>query len=877
MADPRRPPRAAETLLADAAQSMPGALALASLVPQAARIERALLRALRLQLMPQRSAADEAELWSSELVEVRGLDGLLLRADVLEILRRRARPLLAAGGEAASLLHRARQLLDSHHAQAPPLVRLEEEIAWLAMADAQPAAAIERRLEVALAALVRDRRVGVARWAARALPRLPGLARQTRTAWLLSLATADRLPAAAGALGVAMPPGTGVIDLAALAPHLGTTPLGVRRIGDRVELGAVGPGGVAIQVPASEPRFISLHDPAARRPVEIAVPAGSLQEVTVGWQTLTLHSADGQAWDLPVHSEHEQRWLAGITLRLAADGGEPGRPPRWLGTATGPDRLLTALPDDKLMYPLTASLADGRPQDLDLTLPFAAPNALTLGRVARPFPGIATLPTATGVPEGARVVACGLDGRGELQPVVGIWSDGADAGPSVLARTLAAPDGCLGAPVVIDGRLAGVVYRAFEADADPAGAPPATGRTLRLLVGLSAMDGSTATDNAATAPPPATDQLTVELLPAAQGQAVLVSWGPADHRHHLLVDGGPRTTAKAVVARVRAATGGRLELIVASHGDADRIDGLSELLAAGIEPREVWFNSPRQLAGQFGDSGAPTAAVERLTDRLASLGLPVNTAFGGGPVAVPPEGPLPRIELAGGAVITLLSPTPELLETASVAWRRAAERRGGGATLTVPASESAAELSPDENDEATGSSAAQTSPSETRARTRKAPARRFGSDRSANNGASIVLLFEYHGQQVLLPGDAHADALLRAVRRLATERERSGLFVDLFVLPHAGSLGNVTPELFDVLEAGAYAISTNGALFGHPDPETIELIAQRPRPAVIAFNYRTKSTERWADPVLAKKFGLATRYPDRDREGITLALEPARA
>jgi len=46
------------------------------------------------------------------------------------------------------------------------------------MTVAQPAAAIERRLQVALAALVRDGRVGVARWAARALPRLPEVVRQ---------------------------------------------------------------------------------------------------------------------------------------------------------------------------------------------------------------------------------------------------------------------------------------------------------------------------------------------------------------------------------------------------------------------------------------------------------------------------------------------------------------------------------------------------------------------------------------------------------------------------------------------------------------------------------------------------------------------------
>ena len=168
-------------------------------------------------------------------------------------------------------------------------------------------------------------------------------------------------------------------------------------------------------------------------------------------------------------------------------------------------------------------------------------------------------------------------------------------------------------------------------------------------------------------------------------------------------------------------------------------------------------------------------------------------------------------------------------------------------------------------------------PREPAASAKATPARRFGGDRSVNNGASIVLHIEYRGQQLLLAGDAHADTLLQAVRRLAAERDRTGLFVDLFVLPRGGSRGNVTPELFDALEAGAFAVSSNGALFRHPDPETIDLIANRSPGAVIAFNYRSQTTERWADPVLAKQLNLTTRYPDDGDEGIALVLEPPHA
>ena len=226
-----RTPRSAAQRVAAAERALPGALELAALVPQAARIERRLLRALRLYLLPHRHAADEADLWTSDLVELRALDGLVLRTDVQEVLRQRGRDLLqqraprGAAAPRAARLHRAHQLLLQHHANLPPLVQLEEELAWLAMVEPAPDEIVERRLETALAALVRERRVGVARWAARALPRLPPAALGTRTAWLLAVASSQQLPPGAG-VTLAAPARVAVVDLQALAPQLGETALG---------------------------------------------------------------------------------------------------------------------------------------------------------------------------------------------------------------------------------------------------------------------------------------------------------------------------------------------------------------------------------------------------------------------------------------------------------------------------------------------------------------------------------------------------------------------------------------------------------------------------------------------------------------------------
>lgn len=816
MFDDAPPPSAAERVAA-AGRDTPGALALAALVPQAARIERRLLRALRLEVLPHWRAADEAELWASDLVELRALDGLVLRADVQELLRERARDDLQhrPRSRAAARLKQANELLKLHHANLPPLVQLEEEIGWLAMKEAVPSEAVQNPLNVALAALVRDGRVGVARWAARALPRLPGVAQRTRSAWQLGVASSNLLPAGQR-IGLPTPAGVGIVDLRALAPRLGKVALGLRRIGDRLELGAVGPGGVALMVPASEPRFVTVHGAELDGPLEIAVPSGERVEFGVGWGAVELQAADGQRWSSPVVGDDEWRVVRGVSQ--VPERGES--PDTLIRTIVGEHQAVTVSTE-----PDASGTRGGlvRRPLLDTGL--------------RPQP----LPLAEAVPLEARVVSIGLDGVRARQVVVGIWNDDEDAGPTVLARTRALPELCLGAPVVHEGRLAGVVTQAVP---ETAGRSSGEEGWVRLFVANRPQDLTEGFFREAPA------GIGVELLPASNGAAVLIGWGPADARHHLLFDGGPQLTAKALTERLRSLARGGLDLVAVSHADADRVQGVTHLLEAGIRPEDLWFNGPDQLGLRHGVRGAHSVAVERL---LAATGR-LNAAFSGEAIVVPPQGPLPRIELAGGASITVLAPDDRALAALAPSWNRDATRRSMSKASSA-VDEFPADEAPDE----------------------KPPRRppKFGSDRGINNGASLVLLFECEGRSVLLPGDTHADTLVNALRRLATERGRSGIYVDVFVLPHGGSRGNITPELFDVLEAGTYAVSTDGSRFGHPDPETIDLIARRAQGATLAFNYRRKTTERWANETFLREHRLQVLFPDAPEGGITLELQVA--
>jgi hypothetical protein len=81
-------------------------------------------------------------------------------------------------------------------------------------------------------------------------------------------------------------------------------------------------------------------------------------------------------------------------------------------------------------------------------------------------------------------------------------------------------------------------------------------------------------------------------------------------------------------------------------------------------------------------------------------------------------------------------------------------------------------------------------------------------------------------------------------------------------LPHHGSRYNVSRALVEVVDCECWLFSTNGSIFGHPDPEAVARIVVA-RPGVeLMFNYRTETTERFDTSRLRRIHKLRTRYPD---------------
>lgn len=133
------------------------------------------------------------------------------------------------------------------------------------------------------------------------------------------------------------------------------------------------------------------------------------------------------------------------------------------------------------------------------------------------------------------------------------------------------------------------------------------------------------------------------MLPASEGDCLILSYGAAENRlSHIVVDGGRKSTwasLKAALSTIKA-RGEPVVLMVMSHIDADHIDGAYEMALAKdcpILPPPVWYNGYDQLkrlepSGMVRPSGLPVA--DAYSKLLATEGWSINASFGVQPTRV---------------------------------------------------------------------------------------------------------------------------------------------------------------------------------------------------------------------------------------------------
>lgn len=319
----------------------------------------------------------------------------------------------------------------------------------------------------------------------------------------------------------------------------------------------------------------------------------------------------------------------------------------------------------------------------------------------------------------------------------------------------------------------------------------------------------------------------LKVTQALNGDCLILEHGFQDERYYLLIDGGPSNVynnyLKEELVGIRD-KGGKINLAVLSHVDDDHINGLLDLLHELIEQRRegeretiaiggLWHNSfgqtlgatvERGLARQM-EAGCLSRGAMPLMDLQArsigqghelmacagGLQIPINTEFRDTPDRLVCVDNLDKPILLANLSVWVVGPTRGTLQSLQEEWQAWLAKQEQATAL--PAAEA-------------------------EAITREL-------DQSVPNLSSIMLLVEAEGKTVLLTGDGRGDHLVEGLQQAGVLKEDGTYHVDVFKLPHHGSVRNVTPELFELITADTYVICADGK-HDNPDFLTLEWMVQ---------------------------------------------------
>lgn len=222
---------------------------LATAISLAARIEPELVRAARLRLFPDMDVSAEGDLWFSDLVASRSARRVVLDPEIVSSMRESL-------ADEPELLAAARAVILETHRNAPPAIRLEEEIVYLALTRTDVEDAINTKLTSVLNAIANEGRRGLIDWAARALPGMPAIVQNTTAAAALRLVAGGQ---ASDALQVSRDPAIATLVSRAVPKTKVFARLVPQHDGLSVEISRTElPASHEIELPKTEPLVLEL-------------------------------------------------------------------------------------------------------------------------------------------------------------------------------------------------------------------------------------------------------------------------------------------------------------------------------------------------------------------------------------------------------------------------------------------------------------------------------------------------------------------------------------------------------------------------------------------------------------------------------------------
>ncbi|MHA4265466.1 ComEC/Rec2 family competence protein [Bacillus cereus] len=336
----------------------------------------------------------------------------------------------------------------------------------------------------------------------------------------------------------------------------------------------------------------------------------------------------------------------------------------------------------------------------------------------------------------------------------------------------------------------------------------------------------------------------IKVLPAANGDSILISLGSKDEKKfNILIDGGRgRVCHRKLVKELEQIKDmdERIDLLVVTHIDDDHISGILKLFRKGYLDestiKHCWFNSGELISREL-------AGVSDITRELPLEPDEKEVSYTQGWTL---ENKLKELKCwhdklivnnmefeFGEIKMTILSPDIPTLERLQKKWEIEVEKNKK-VSATIEESRSF--------DEVFNAN--------------------FKEDTSLPNRSSIAFLLCYKGKKLLMLGDAHPTVIYESLTKLGYS-ESNKLSVDIMKVPHHGSKGNINRELLSIINCSRFIISTDGSRHGHPDKECLARIIQNNDcPVTFYFNYQNmdeKFTEEERKKIQFQSISLTER------------------
>lgn len=270
-----------------------------------------------------------------------------------------------------------------------------------------------------------------------------------------------------------------------------------------------------------------------------------------------------------------------------------------------------------------------------------------------------------------------------------------------------------------------------------------------------------------------------------------------------------------------------INLVIVSHYDANRVDGIFDLLrhlAADGSGRyrieRLWYNN--FLAIFPPEERVSASSKEALWKLADSLSIPINVPFEN--FVMPSAAGPTRFTLPDGLEITITGPPFDSVRTWYLQWMKSQSKSA------VPEAFKRTFHSPKE-ELASG----------VELRLIRRPPHSFNPpfdgparDMSIVNACSIVAYLRFSDRTMLLTGDARSDQIQRGLFDAWLLDPEAGMDVDLLKLPHFGSMHSCSKSLLDRIRAEHYVV-TEFSKFRLPGPEIFKAIsgARGPSPYTI--------------------------------------------